>query len=497
MNIVNLVNFIRADDYRFDNEALKDTTRKEMELAKKYKMPITFLFTHAALMKPDFVELVEKESYVETGLWMELDRDLVEKAGCVWKGQPDRKWEYFSHIVYLAGYTQPERVRIIDIVFSEYKNVFGEYPKTVGSWTIDAFSLNYMQEKYGITASLNCKDQWFTDGYSLWGGYYNGGFYPSKNNALAPAQTKEEQINVPVFRMLGSDPIKQYSAINGGFNGQSVISLEPVYPWAGGSREWVEWFFEQMMKYDTFSLGYAQAGQENSFSWDLVEKGYKLQLEILDRLYKDGKINMMSVADTGKWFKENYDQTPVLVMEADCENEHVVWYNSRYYRAYLYTDGNDVYIKDINIFDEKYPERYLEDTCKIKDIFYDNLPLVDQYRWSEKGKNSGLFFAEKGEILAGGGKFTTEKEDEKTLRAEVAVGGRKIIITFREKEISFKNCDLKWLMGDNELSQIKFGENISLIYNGFERNVDVSGKVIKEGIVKNDDGEIIIRFAEK
>ena len=53
-------------------------------------------------------------------------------------------------------------------------------------------------------------------------------YYPSRINAYMPAQTEEGQIPVPIFRMLGSDPIYQYD--DGlGQERQGVISLEPVY----------------------------------------------------------------------------------------------------------------------------------------------------------------------------------------------------------------------------------------------------------------------------
>lgn len=84
-------------------------------------------------------------------------------------------------------------------------------------------------------ASCNCKDQYGTDGYTLWGGYWNQAYYPSRLNGYMPAQTQEGQIPVPVFRMLGSDPIYQYDT-GLGHSIQGVITLEPVYGDAGGSE---------------------------------------------------------------------------------------------------------------------------------------------------------------------------------------------------------------------------------------------------------------------
>ena len=281
MNIVNVVNFIRSEEeYRTSKADLLETLKNQVALAHKYKFPVTFLFQHDAFTKKEWVDIVKPCEYIEIGMWLELNRSLVERAGCKWKGREELTWEYFSHIDLTCGYLPEERKRIIDIAMEDFKKVYGEYPKTVGSWIIDAVSLSYMEEKYGVIASLNCKDQWLTDGYSLWGGYYNQAYYPCKNNMFTPAQTKEEQINIPVFRMLGSDPIRQYDCgLVGSNNGQGVITLECYLPLnipdtLGGSNEnWVRWFFEQMDKYESLTFGYAQAGQENPFPWSGQGKG--------------------------------------------------------------------------------------------------------------------------------------------------------------------------------------------------------------------------------
>ena len=76
---------------------------------------------------------------------------------------------------------------------SDFKRIFGFYPKSAGSWFIDAHTLNYLSQKYGIIASCNCKDQIGTDGYTMWGGYWNQAYYPSINNAYMPAQNPENQ----------------------------------------------------------------------------------------------------------------------------------------------------------------------------------------------------------------------------------------------------------------------------------------------------------------
>ena len=68
-------------------------------------------------------------------------------------------------------------------------------------------AVSYMSDKYDLTAICICREQWGVDAYTLWGGYYSGGYYPSRNNMLCPAQSPEAGCRTPVFRMLGIDPI--------------------------------------------------------------------------------------------------------------------------------------------------------------------------------------------------------------------------------------------------------------------------------------------------
>src|SRR5579863_7310033 len=150
-----------------------------------------------------------------------------------------------------------EREKLIDVYMADFRKVFGHYPATVGSWFVDAHSLSYMYSKYHIVASCNCKDQYGTDGYTLWGGYWNQAYYPSKINAYMPAQDEEHQIPVPIFRMLGSDPIRQYDNGMGGLR-QGVITLEPVYPNGGGDSGWVHWFFGAFTTGTDLGFNYTQ-----------------------------------------------------------------------------------------------------------------------------------------------------------------------------------------------------------------------------------------------
>ena len=234
--IVNIVNFIRLlepRDSSVTEDVLYQTVVNQVSLMRECRLRGTFLLQYDALMDPRYQKLLRslpKDSF-EVGAWWELPQPLIEKAGLKWRGR--YPWDWQANIGFPTGYTPADREKLIDVYMADFFRVFGYYPATVGSWFIDAHSLSYMYSKYHIVASCNCKDQYGTDGYTLWGGYWNQAYYPSKINSYMPAQHAAAQIPVPIFRMLGSDPIRQYD-IGLGSSRQGVVTLEPVYSFGGG-----------------------------------------------------------------------------------------------------------------------------------------------------------------------------------------------------------------------------------------------------------------------
>jgi len=250
-----------------------------------------------------------------------------------------------------------------------------------------------MYEKYNIVASCNCKDQSGTDGYTLWGGYWNQAYYPSKINSYMPAQNEENQLPVPIFRMLGSDPVRQYDT-GLGSERQGVISLEPVYPNAGGNEEWVRWFFREFIEGQCMEFAYVQAGQENSFTWSKMAKGFEMQMPLIAGLRDQKKLKVEKLGETGQWFKEHYKVTPAtsVTVNNDLEGSNLktVWFNSRYFRVNLLWEENTLRIRDIHLFDENYPSYYTTGVTTTNKASFFTLPFVDGYFWSNSEEMAGL-----------------------------------------------------------------------------------------------------------
>ncbi len=385
--IVNIYNFIRNSDSRLrDSEPLLlEATRKEMELTKQYDLPATWALQYDALINPLYQKLLKEELRAgdEVAAWWEIPRPLIEKAGLKWRGRHD--WDWAANVGFSPGYTPDERRKLVDVYMADFRAIFGRYPRTVGSWFIDEVTLAHMAARYGIVASCNCKDQIGTDGYTLWGGYWNQAYYPSRLNSYMPAQTKAGQLDVPVFRMLGSDPIYQHGTTPG------LVSLEPVYAKGGGGGmpKWVDWFFDSFAKQPSLAFAYTQAGQENSFTWAAIQDGLTYQIPLIARLAKAGTLRVETLEQSGRWFRQQYPVTPPTAVVAlddwKDEGRRTVWYNSRFYRLNVLWEKDSFFIRDIHCFDESVVSPTHTTALQASTLAYETLPVVDWAQWSQAG----------------------------------------------------------------------------------------------------------------
>ncbi|MAG58046.1 MAG: hypothetical protein CMJ83_17305 [Planctomycetes bacterium] len=441
--IVNIINFVRRCEPRIEwitEDVLYSTVVEQIACMKRHRLTGTFLLQYDALMDARYQKLLEDlaaEGF-EIGAWWEIPQPLVEDSGFKWRGR--YPWDWHADIGFSTGYSPKEREKLADTYMAAFKKVFGHYPKSVGSWFIDAHTLKYMHDRYGITSSCNCKDQIGTDGYTLWGGYWNQGYYPSKKNAYMPAQNAANQIPVPVFRMLGSDPIHQYD--NGlGENHQRVISLEPIYDPGGANAAWCKWYFDAFVDGEPMDFAYTQAGQENSFTWKRMGRGFAMQMELIARFRREGKITLQTLGETGRWFKDRYQVTPAtsvtVLNDHSKKKQKTVWFNSRYYRANLLWDEDTLRFRDIHLFDERVASDYLTERGTSNRCLFHTLPMVDGFRWSSSRTVAGLRLRSlEGSAIVGGTPTVKSAEGRLTVRWPTRSPAGELIITFDESTLS-------------------------------------------------------------
>lgn len=164
--IINIINFVRGVEPREPMD-LVEPVRQQLALLARHGMRGTFLLQYDAMLDDRFTSLLRGTAH-EIGGWLEIMQPLTEAAGIPWRGR--FPWDWHADVGFTVGYTSKEREALVDCFMERFQAVWGAYPKSVGSWLIDAHTLAYMHDKYGVIAGCNCKDQWGTDGYTLWGG---------------------------------------------------------------------------------------------------------------------------------------------------------------------------------------------------------------------------------------------------------------------------------------------------------------------------------------
>ena len=400
MKTVNIMNFVRQIDERNENstENLLDLTTKQMHLVKEYGVDATFLLQYDVLCDSDFVSMFKKEvtDKIELGLWYEIVEPMTSACNIPYRSEEGWKWDW--HIIpgFSMAYTPAQREQLIDEAMRKFKEVFGYYPKSIASWLIDTHTLNYLSEHYDVSAAAICRDQANTDAYTLLGGYFNQAYFPSKNNIFTPAQQKEMQTDIPVFRLLSPSPIHNYDEqkyCSDEFASNTLrapYTLEPYF-YMGSNSEAVDWMFDCYYSEESLGFAYAQIGQENSFykRGQKVLDGTRMQIE---KLLRRADVSFMKMRDTGEAYKRfSNGVTPatsvVAMKNFDSVDVQSVYYDCKNYTANLFRYGDRVFLRSLYLFDERKKEHYLEETCTTFDAVYENLPIVDT-KWCEGGRET-------------------------------------------------------------------------------------------------------------
>ena len=406
MRIVNIMNFVRQCDPRLEDSEriLYETTAAQVALVKEYGYDNTFLLQYDALTDQAYQELFAREAdaHMELGLWYEIVQPLAEKAGIAWRGREGWRWDW--HVVpgFSMAYTVQERKKLIDIAMEDFKEIFGHYPGTVASWLLDSFTVSYLAEHYPVRAFGICRDQTNTDAYTLVGGYFNQGYYPARRNLFTPACTVKERVRVPVFRLLGPDPIHNYDGSRyltqkEYLPYQGCFTLEPIWK-SGATPQIVDWFFRNYFENEDLGFSYAQLGQENSFGPDLLP-GLRMQFE---KLKDYPGICIRKMCETGEWFCKAFpDKTPATCVSAlddwdGTDRIQSVYYDCQNYVANLFRCGEKVFLRGFYYFRENVPEKYLDSPCVTWDATYENLPVADTLLWEG---NAGLVLDTRGSAV--------------------------------------------------------------------------------------------------
>ena len=393
---ITIVNPIRGQDF-FQLEGVKpeDNFRKEWSEIKNRNLSATWLLRPDALTLEEITKLAGSlDRNQELGLFMEVTPTWAEIAGVDYKR--NQNW-HSAGSVFLTGYKVSERQKLIDAAFEKFKEVFGVYPRSVGAWWIDAGSLSYMEERYGVVANMDVADQYSTDNYQVWGQYFSTPFYPAKKNALMPASSVEQKIGVVTMQWATRDPFNSFG--NGVLDSTYSVQANDYANKKFHSLN-IEYFKKILSIYldnPYSSFGQVTVGIENDFSWDEFGGEYTRQLDyVLER--KEKGVSVLTMTGFALKYMSFFPKTSpshiIFTKDPLGSQGYVLWYqNTKYRLGWFYNTSGSV-ISDLRLFFDSHEEPCLLRRCEqlnlataetgsIDGVTYKNSWILDEGRISD------------------------------------------------------------------------------------------------------------------
>ncbi|MFA5932952.1 MAG: hypothetical protein WCV81_01650 [Microgenomates group bacterium] len=382
-SFVTVVNPIRGNDF-WDQPSQKIETAVlgQIQILNEFRLPATFLIRFDAFSSDKTINVLKNSGY-EKGLFLEVTPSWTKAAGVSYR--QSAVW-HLAGSVFLSGYETQERNKLIDTAFEEFKKTFGFYPKSVGAWWIDSYSLEYMQTKYNIDAALIVADQYSTDNYQIWGQYFATPYYPAKKNALMPAQDVKNKISVVMMQWATRDPINGYGE---GVN-ETTYSVQ-ANDYIDYHKLNSDYFGKLIDLYTTQQFNQFNqlvVGLENSYSWQKYESEYRKQIEILSNRQQKGQLSILTMADFAKWYERTFpDLSPAQIIVANDplgSSKKVVWYMNPYYRAGWFYNQNGSAFRDIRQYVEGETEPCYLSACQQINFATFSTRVLDDVTYGQK-----------------------------------------------------------------------------------------------------------------
>jgi hypothetical protein len=378
---ITIVNEIRGPELGLNEVDIQKSLEGQWNATKDSSVSATWLWQYSALEDQKLTDFAKQNmtSDQEQGIFLEIDKNFATKSGIEYKGKV--AW-YQSDGLLLVSYDQYERHKLIDNVFEKFKQTFGAYPKSVGAWWVGAESIEYMQKKYGITAVLQCADQFNTDAYSIWGTPWSIPYRPSKINSAIPAQDIDSSSNVVVSQWAPRDPLKGY----GPSVKDSTYSLQD-YEMKGYDTRYFEYLKNIFLQkeYDQIVFGLEAGLPPESYQGQ-----YKKQIQKTVEWQRDQKIKIQTMEQYADSFlKQNLTLPPTsYFLSKDYENNNQsFWYHSQSYRIFIQKVDNDIFVSDIRDYSKNQKEEFY-DSPNIQTLLRINTDsIVDTIRFPEQKIN--------------------------------------------------------------------------------------------------------------
>jgi len=322
----------------------------QQETAHSRGIKTTIEMTYASLFSDAVVELAKKhhEQYGdEIALTLlglpcpQFEEKYKTKDFCIWM------------------FSNEDKMAIVDDCFNLFKEKFGFYPESTGSYYLDAFTINYIKAKYpmvkcavatcfeeGVKAYHTTNNSWYT--------FMDGGpwapWIPSKVNSAMPADSVEDDSGIVAIPHLSRDVMACFdgNGSNFGTHPQNVLR-GMIYE----DNELPYFFnlvdmFIQQGKYNdghAYNMMFVGPGWLNKLGrweapYELLKKSYEDALDYYGKLKKEGRLIDMTMAEYADYYRKEHPdyKTPEVALWKDIlygSEKQYLWYYDPYLRCCL------------------------------------------------------------------------------------------------------------------------------------------------------------------
>ena len=298
-----------------------DIFKTQQECAHKNGLKTTIQMTYASLFNEEAISLA-KAHHEEFG----------DEIGLTLLGLPCKEFreKYKTKDFCIWMFSMEDKMSIVDDVFGKFREVFGFYPESTGSYYMDAELTNYIKSKYpsvkcavatcweeGPKAYHTCNNSWYT--------FMDGGpwapWIPSKQNTHAPAANEEEDSGIVAIPHLSRDLIACYdgNGSNFGTHPQNVLR-GMIYDSKTWDYPYLYNLIDQYRSLEKYNNGYAYnmmfvgPGWMNKMGrweapYELLKKSYEDGCAYYGKLKKEGKLVDMTMSEFADYYREKKSYT--------------------------------------------------------------------------------------------------------------------------------------------------------------------------------------------
>lgn len=360
-----------------------DNLKIQIDAFLKNNIPAYFVLRYDTLKDEKYVSFLKQLSennnnIIKLGLLLEITPDLAKDSEVNYHGNQS-KW-YEAQNSYSIGYSFDDNKKIIDTLFTAFRDVYGFYPKVTSSWMIETQTLNYLSKTYGVKLHQITKEQWSTDSYTIYGGPPHYPFPASEKWVLIPDYNR---VNAPlIVRQTITDPLYNYG------DPKSVFTSQPNdYMRDKKDFEYFKKLIEQAINQPQ-QTGFGLLGLETSMD-EVYQQEYVKQIDYLTKLKEQQRIqfpNLDKLSDY--WGKNKISVYWGKDLINNTKNE-AFWITTPAYRIRLRLNNNQIGITDIRLFSTEYIDPYSQEIAN-KEGFWIVPYLIDGSHWYNSSINKQL-----------------------------------------------------------------------------------------------------------